>query len=209
MGGRCPAPDPSRCSRTHPGGSGRGTRDRTHTTPVAPDPGSPALPRGGAGSANRGQLRQRLLRRHPRHRRCARRPGPADRLRPGASRVGETSCRPVFHCGLGAGKRDRRDQRALVAAGCRSRQHPCRLVLHGWFPALWVSRPRRGHGLPVLRAGGDGRHHPGHLRCGPAGLLGGGHRDWGLGQCPAGGQQSPRPRRRRRGGQAHSRHPAG
>ena len=116
-----------------------------------------ARPRGQPGPAGRRELRQRLLRRHPRHRR---RPGRADaarRLGDGVARRGEA--RGVRGVRRGRGRRAgaRRDHR-LVAGRRRRRLRGGRVVLHRRLEALRLPRARRGDGVLLLRPGRGDRH---------------------------------------------------
>ena len=79
--------------------------------------------------AGRGQLRQRLLRRHPRHRRRPRRPDAPGRLRRRAARGGQAGGLPELRGGLPRRPRARRDHE-LVAGGARRRLRGGRVVLH-------------------------------------------------------------------------------
>ncbi len=112
----------------------------------------------GAGAAGRRQLRQRLLRRHPRHRRRPGRPDAAGRLRRGHARRGEA--RGV----RGVRRRRRRSAwcwRRPPPGGWWRSARSCiagRLVLHRRLAALRLPRPRRGDGLRLLRPGRRGRH---------------------------------------------------
>ena len=117
-----------------------------------------AGPRRRAGPADRRELRQRLLRRHPRHGREPGRAAPAGRLEGGQSTAGEDGClHPasasarvlgVVLCATSNWWLLRR-RRRLAARG---------VVLHRRQEAVRVPRARRGQRLPVLRAGRCARY---------------------------------------------------
>ena len=116
-----------------------------------------ARPGGEPGAPGRGQLRERLLRRHPRHGRRPGRPDAARRLRGRLAGIGEAGGVP--------GVRRRRCRRAgarglhrLVAGRRRPRVGARRVVLHGRLPPVRLPRPRGGDGVRLLRPGRGGRH---------------------------------------------------
>ena len=120
---------------------------------------------GGAGAASSSlalqvgrQLRQRLLRRHPRHRRRPGRPAAAGRLgrrRPGVGEGGGVRARSAWRWSPAWCWRPRRPGGWCSSARCAVRR---RVVLHRRLDALRLPGARRGHGLRVLRARRGGRH---------------------------------------------------
>ena len=183
-------------ARRHRGGV-RGRRGVSHL--VASRRGPDRQPR----PAGRRELRQRLQRRRPRDRRCARRAGAPRRLRAEAAGCGETGRVPRLRRRCRCGARPGGDD-IVVAAGRRRGGDRRGVGLHGWPRAVWLCRPRRGLRVRLLRAGGDrgddvrGRradHRPRHRH---------GVRRGMPGVRPAGGQQPARHPVRPCGGQAHA-----
>ena len=129
----------------------RGVRRRGGVVEGAP------RPRGRARPSGRRELRQRLLRRHPRHRRRAGRSDAPRRLGYGVARRGEARGVPGVRGGGRRRARARRDDR-LVAGARRRAVRAGRVVLHRRLEALRIPGSGRGHGLRVLRAGRGGRH---------------------------------------------------
>ncbi len=117
------------------------------------------VPRAGGRprAPGRGQLRQRLLRRGPRHRRRPRRADAPGRL--GGCDPGRCQGRrvPLLRGRRGGGAGAGRDHR-VVAGGGRAALRARRLVLHRRLEALRLPRARRGDGVLLLRPGGRDRH---------------------------------------------------
>ncbi len=116
-----------------------------------------ARARGEPGAPGRGQLRERLLRRHPRHRRRPGRPDAAGRLRGRLAGGGEAGGVPGVRR-RGCRRAGARGLHRLVAGRRRPRVGARRVVLHRRLPPLRLPRPRRGDGVRLLRPGRGGRH---------------------------------------------------
>ena len=163
----------------------------------------PAGPGRGAAAPGRRQLRQRLLRRHPGHRR---RPGRADPA--GRQRAGEPARGQDRGAAVARGRGSRRPRPGgddgLVAGRRRAARHPRRLVLHRRLEALRLPRARRGDGVRLLRPGGGHRHDVRPDRDLRAGLPVRRDRDRLLRLRDPGGQQPARHPDRHGRGQAHA-----
>ena len=117
-------------------------------------------------AAGRGELRQRLLRRHPRHRRGPGRPGAPGR--PAARRPRQRQARGDALVRRGRRRRARPGGavRGVDHAAARRAGRARRVALHRWRQPLRLPRPRRGLRLRLLRPDGHARHavHPGGCR---------------------------------------------
>ena len=159
------------------------------------------------GPPGGGQLRQRLLRRHPRHRRRPGRSDAAGRVRGRRARCREAGRLP----GLRRRRRGRAGARGrdrLVAGRRGGGVRAGRLVLHRRREALRLPRARRGDGVRLLRPGRGDRYDVRPDRdLGVAGAVRRRrHRRTGL--RDPGRQQPARHPHRRGGRQAHPRGPA-
>ena len=156
----------------------------------------------------RGQLRERLLRRHPRHRRGAGRAGPSRRPAPGRTAFGQDRGVRLLLLRGPHGPGARRPLRAVGHDPDRRGRHRRGLVLHRRLAALRLPRAGRGLRLRLLRARRDPRHDgdddPAH-----GSRLVGRHRRRRPGLGDPRGQQPARHPHRPRARQAHAGRPHG
>ena len=144
----------------------------------------PAGPGRIAGPAGRRQLRERLLRRHPRDRCATGRSDAVGRFGRRAAPGGEVRCLRLLRGRRGGGSGAGGDD-DLVAVAVRRAGRCRRLVLHRRSAPVRVRRLRRAVRLRLLRSAGRARHDLCQQRVAHPVVAGGGdrHRPVGLPRC--------------------------